>query len=81
MQWESWSAFWHMGGKGFFVWGSYGLTFLLIIIELIAVRYRQRQVVRRLLRLRSLASDTKKTMAASSASPMTPTEKHSETPQ
>ena len=27
MQWESWSAFWDMGGAAFFVWGSYGVTF------------------------------------------------------
>jgi heme exporter protein D len=29
-----------MGGYGFFVWGSYGVTALLIIAEVVAVRLR-----------------------------------------
>jgi len=37
MQWESWSAFWDMGGAAFYVWGSYGLTFALIALELVLV--------------------------------------------
>ena len=52
MQWESWGAFWQMGGAAPFVWGSYGLTVLLIVGELIVVLRRHKQVVRRLLRLR-----------------------------
>ncbi|NMG44696.1 heme exporter protein CcmD [Aromatoleum toluvorans] len=52
MQWESWSAFWDMGGFAFFVWGSYGLTLLLVVGELILVVRRRRDTVRRLLRLR-----------------------------
>ena len=52
MQWESWSAFWDMGGAGRFVWGSYGATALLVIGELILVRNRRKDTVRRLLRLR-----------------------------
>ena len=52
MQWESWSAFWHMGGAGPFVWGSYAVTALLIVGELILVGRRRKDTVRRLLRLR-----------------------------
>mgnify|MGYP001374311896 CR=1 FL=1 len=52
MQWESWSAFWHMGGAAFFVWGSYGLTFALIALELVLVFQRRKDTVNRLLRWR-----------------------------
>ncbi len=38
MIWESWSAFWSMGGRGFFVWGSYGVLFVAVIAELVALQ-------------------------------------------
>ena len=38
MIWESWSAFWDMGGRGFFVWGSYGALLLAVISELLSLR-------------------------------------------
>ncbi len=34
MVWESWSAFWSMGGRGFYVWGSYGVLALAVLAEL-----------------------------------------------
>ena len=49
MQWESWSAFWNMGGAAFFVWGSYGLTVALVALELVLLSQRRKQTVRRLL--------------------------------
>jgi heme exporter protein D len=52
MNWESWSAFWHMGGAGFFVWGSYGVTLLAILVELLLVFRRRRDTLIRLQRLR-----------------------------
>ena len=52
MQWESWSTFWNMGGAAFFVWGSYGLTFALIALELAFVFQRRKDTVHRLLRWR-----------------------------
>lgn len=52
MQWESWSAFWQMGGAAPFVWGSYGITALLVAGELIMVMRRRKDALRRLLRLR-----------------------------
>lgn len=33
MHWSSWQAFWEMGGYAFYVWGSFGATFLLILLE------------------------------------------------
>lgn len=55
MQWESWRAFWEMGGAAVFVWGSYAVTALLIAVELILVLRRRRDTARRLLRLRRAA--------------------------
>lgn len=52
MQWESWSAFWSMGGAAPYVWGSYGLTFALILLELILVLRRRKQTALRLSRWR-----------------------------
>jgi heme exporter protein D len=36
------SEFLAMGGYGFYVWGAYGVTALVIVAELVAVRARQR---------------------------------------
>jgi heme exporter protein D len=33
MNWGGWSQFWHMGGYGFYVWGSYGVMALAIALE------------------------------------------------
>ena len=57
MQWESWSAFWQMGGAAPFVWGSYRLTVFLVAVELIMVARRRRETVRRLLRLRRASAN------------------------
>jgi heme exporter protein D len=48
MNWGSWSNFWHMGGYGFYVWGSYFVTFLCIAAELVSLRNRKRTLLRRL---------------------------------
>jgi len=38
MIWESWAAFWSMGGRGAFVWGSYGVLGVAVIAELVALK-------------------------------------------
>jgi heme exporter protein D len=43
MNWESASHFWAMGGYGFFVWGSYGVTAAVIAAELIALSRRMKK--------------------------------------
>jgi heme exporter protein D len=43
MQWNSWAEFWSMGGRGSFVWGAYGLTLLVFVAEIVAVRLRVRR--------------------------------------
>lgn len=34
MIWNSWLDFWAMGGYGLYVWGSFGVTAALIVIEM-----------------------------------------------
>lgn len=43
MQWASLDAFLQMGGHGRFVWGSYGVTLVLMVAEIILVRRRLRR--------------------------------------
>lgn len=50
MQWESWSDFWAMGGSAVFVWGSYGVFFGLIMMELLSLRMGRNAVMRSLRR-------------------------------
>ncbi|MEC5387560.1 heme exporter protein CcmD [Uliginosibacterium sp. H3] len=54
MIWDSFSAFIDMGGRGAFVWGSYGVTFLLIVAELWLLSRRRRDTLQRLRRLQQL---------------------------
>ena len=41
MRWESWSEFWFMGGYGLYVWGSMGMTALLLLLEMVQARLAQ----------------------------------------
>ena len=49
MNWASWSdflaSFFYMGGYAFYVWGSYGMTAGLIVVEIILLRNRRRTAV------------------------------------
>ena len=36
------AEFFAMGGYGFYVWGAYGMTLVLVAIEVVAVRTRLR---------------------------------------
>jgi heme exporter protein D len=38
MRWDSWADFWSMGGYGLYVWGSMGITFLLMALEVFQAR-------------------------------------------
>lgn len=53
-QWESVGDFLNMGGYAFYVWGSYIVTFVFIIGEIIVARQKSRQVQRRLKRMARL---------------------------
>lgn len=48
MHWQSWAAFWHMGGRAAFVWGSYGMLALLVLAECGSLARRRRRALRRL---------------------------------
>jgi heme exporter protein D len=49
MQWHSVSEFLAMGGYAFYVWGSFGATALIMVLEVWQVRARHREILRNLL--------------------------------
>jgi heme exporter protein D len=60
MRWESWAEFWAMGGYAVYVWGSVGVTALLIAVEVWQARLARRealQQVRAQMSLDQLAHD------------------------
>ena len=46
----NWSEFFHMGGYAFFVWTSYGLTFLVMLANIISPIIQRRKVIARIKR-------------------------------
>ncbi len=48
MNWGSVSEFLAMGGYGAFVWGSYGVTVVCIVLELVVIKARQHAALRAL---------------------------------
>jgi heme exporter protein D len=55
MNWGSWSNFWHMGGYGFYVWGSYAVALVCIIAEIVLLAQRKRTLLRQLTQMLRLA--------------------------
>ncbi len=49
MQWNSLAEFLDMGGYAFYVWGSFGITALVVVAEVWQVRAQRRAIVRNLL--------------------------------
>ena len=45
MNWSSLSDFFSMGGYGLYVWGSFGVTAVVIAGELVSLRSRRRALV------------------------------------
>lgn len=60
MQWNSFSEFISMGGYGFYVWGSYGLTFVLLAAEIIMLRSRKRRIAQQTAVRRTMGSQDSK---------------------
>lgn len=52
MNWESPAAFFAMGGYGLYVWGSFGVCAILLIVEPILARQRRTSILRSLRRER-----------------------------
>jgi heme exporter protein D len=48
--WNSFSDFLHMGGYGLYVWGSFGLTALIMTVEPIVVARNRKTTIARLKR-------------------------------
>ena len=48
MNWGSWSNFWHMGGYGLYVWGSYGVTLICIVAEIVLLASGRRTLLKQL---------------------------------
>ncbi len=44
MQWHSMSEFLAMGGYAFYVWGSFGVTFGCMVIELLLLNSRRQRI-------------------------------------
>jgi heme exporter protein D len=42
MNWTSLDQFFHMGGYGLYVWGSYGVTLVVLLAESVLARRRLR---------------------------------------
>jgi len=55
MTWNSWADFWAMGGYAVYVWGSLGVTFGLLALEVLQARVARRQVLAQLRAERVLA--------------------------
>ncbi len=48
MRWDSWAEFWAMGGYAVYVWGSVGVTALLMALEVLQARWAHRAVLSQL---------------------------------
>ena len=48
MRWDSWSQFWAMGGYAVYVWGSVGVTALLMAFEVWQAGAARRAVLKQL---------------------------------
>lgn len=51
--WDSFSDFLAMGGYGLYVWGSFGMTALIVVVEPIVVARQRKATIARLKRLLS----------------------------
>ncbi|WP_027996285.1 heme exporter protein CcmD [Simplicispira psychrophila] len=45
MQWNSASEFFAMGGYALYVWGSFGATALVMLVESLLIRSRRKEVL------------------------------------
>ena len=59
IHWNSFSEFLAMGGYGFYVWGSFGVTALIVVIEPILVARHRKTTITRL--KRQLRAETRNT--------------------
>jgi len=48
MQWNSVSEFFAMGGYALYVWGSFGATALVMLVESLVIRSQRKHILRNL---------------------------------
>jgi len=53
------SEFFHMGGYGLYVWGSFGVSALLMVLEPILLRNRRKATLQRVSRIIRLNSEVR----------------------
>ena len=53
------SEFFHMGGYGLYVWGSFGVTALLMVTEPILLRNRRKATLQRISRIIRLNTEVR----------------------
>ena len=53
MNWASWSEFFAMGGYALYVWGSYGVVFGLLAMEIVLLILRKRSILQQLAHVHS----------------------------
>lgn len=58
--WSSMSEFFAMGGYGLFVWGSYGVTTLCMVVEVVLLLRRKRTLLQRLGRTSRVTAEVSK---------------------
>lgn len=46
----NWSEFFHMGGYAFFVWTSYGLTLIVVIMNIVSPILQRKKIIARIKR-------------------------------
>jgi heme exporter protein D len=51
------AEFFHMGGYALYVWGSYGVTLVVLALNVLLARQRQRQVLHTLVRSAQRSSE------------------------
>lgn len=56
MHWHTWSEFLNMGGYGFYVWGSFGITLITVAWELLALKQRRRTAIEQIRQIQLLES-------------------------
>lgn len=53
----NWGEFFAMGGRAFYVWGSYGMVLLIMIVEIILVRRRKSIALQQLRLMRNAGKE------------------------
>ncbi len=53
----NWSEFFAMNGYGLYVWGSYGVSFLVFIIEIALVRHKRKITLQQLRLMRDAGEE------------------------